>query len=135
MGIEYRVRGHIAPEDVRGLVASSWEEPHAGDWAAVLARSLTWVTAHEGRKLVGFVHVAWDGGAHAFLLDPTVHPSIRRRGIGSALVRMAVESTRCSGVEWLHVDYEAHLTSFYEGGGFRPSAAGLIRFQNPRADS
>jgi predicted N-acetyltransferase YhbS len=135
MGIEYGVRRDIAPEDVRDLVASSWEVPHAGDWAAVLARSLTWVTAHEDGKLVGFVHVAWDGGAHAFLLDPTVHPSIHRRGIGSALVRMAVESTRGSGVEWLHVDYEPHLTSFYEACGFRPTAAGLIRLQNPRADS
>jgi hypothetical protein len=28
------------------------------------------VRAREGGELIGFVNVAWDGGADAFLLDP-----------------------------------------------------------------
>ena len=127
MALEYRLRDEIALDELNPLVSSSWEEPWEGDWSAILARSLTWVTAHEDERLVGFVHVAWDGGAHAFLLDPTVHPSMRRKGIGTTLVRMAVQSARDSGVEWLHVDYEPHLEPFYAGCGFRPTKAGLIR--------
>jgi GNAT superfamily N-acetyltransferase len=71
--------------------------------------------------------VCWDGGVHAILLDTVVDPNAQRRGIGSALVRRAVEEARAAGCEWLHVDYEPHLASFYEGCGFQSTQAGLIR--------
>jgi GNAT superfamily N-acetyltransferase len=96
------------------------------DWDPVLARSLGWVCATEGDRLVGFVNVAWDGGAHAFLLDTTVHRDYQRRGIGTALVREAVALARGSGAEWLHVDYEEALEPFYRGCGFSPTPAGLL---------
>lgn len=81
---------------------------------------------YEGERLVGFVNLAWDGGVHAFLLDTTVHPYFARRGIGTALVRHAIEAARGRGVEWIHVDYEPHLSGFYAACGFQPTAAGLI---------
>nr|WP_184031472.1 GNAT family N-acetyltransferase [Deinococcus budaensis] len=96
-------------------------------WPAVLSRSLTWVTAHEQGRLVGFVNVAWDGGVHAFLLDTTVHPGWQRRGVGSRLVREAVQAARAGGAHWLHVDFEPQLEGFYAACGFRPTAAGLLR--------
>ncbi|QBY10208.1 GNAT family N-acetyltransferase [Deinococcus metallilatus] len=96
-------------------------------WPNILARSLTWVTAYEDERLIGFVNVAWDGGAHAFLLDTTVHPDVQRRGIGSALVWEAVQAARAGGAHWLHVDFESHLQGFYAACGFRPTAAGLLR--------
>lgn len=97
-------------------------------WQAVLERSLTWITAFDGTELVGFVNVAWDGGVHAFLLDTTVHPDWGRRGIGTGLVRRAEAAAReHGGLEWLHVDYEPHLIGFYEGCGFTPTAAGLLK--------
>jgi GNAT superfamily N-acetyltransferase len=77
--------------------------------------------------LIGFVNVAWDGGAHAFLLDTTVHPDFRRRGIATELVRRVAEAARARGAEWLHVDFEPHLETFYRGCGFAPTAAGLLR--------
>lgn len=77
--------------------------------------------------MVGFVNLAWDGGAHAFLLDTTVHPDVRQQGIGRRLVQRAVEVARLrGGVEWLHVDFETHLRGFYERCGFRPTDAGLL---------
>ncbi|MHA0042702.1 GNAT family N-acetyltransferase [Deinococcus sp. PEB2-63] len=94
----------------------------------MLARSLTWVTAHDGARLVGFVNVAWDGGAHAFLLDTTVHPDVQRRGVGTRLVREAIRAARAHAeVECLHVDFEAHLTAFYAACGFTGTSAGVLR--------
>ncbi|TDC74765.1 GNAT family N-acetyltransferase, partial [Streptomyces hainanensis] len=40
-------------------------------------------------RLVGFVNVAWDGGAHAFLLDTVVASDHRRLGIAARLVAVA----------------------------------------------
>lgn len=89
--------------------------------------SAGWVCAYDGGKLVGFVNVAWDGATHFFLLDTTVAPSHRRRGIGAALVAAAVELSKQRGGDWLHVDYEEELTSFYAGCGFRPTPASLYQ--------
>jgi predicted N-acetyltransferase YhbS len=73
------------------------------------------------------VNVAWDGGDHAFLLDPTTRGDLQRSGIGTQLVRLATAEAKRAGCEWLHVDYEDRLAPFYEGAcGFRPTAASLI---------
>ena len=77
--------------------------------------------------MVGFVNVAWDGGIHAFIIDTTVHPSVRRNGIGRELVRRAAEAARTEGIVWLHVDFEPHLRAFYSACGFTPTEAGLMR--------
>lgn len=123
---EYRVRAEVEFAALGRLREAAWGGPDDGSaWSAVLARSLTWVTAHAGGRLVGFVNVAWDGGAHAFLLDTTVHPDVGRRGIGTRLVRTAADAARAGGAHWLHVDFEPHLAHFYAGCGFRPTAAGL----------
>lgn len=92
-----------------------------------LDHSLTWVCAYDGLQLIGFVNVAWDGGVHAFLLDTTVHPEFQRRGLGRELVRRAAEVAREQGMDWLHVDFEPHLLSFYRACGFGPTETGLMR--------
>ena len=52
----------------------------------------------------------------------------RRRGIATQLVATATTAARDAGCEWLHVDFEDHLTTFYlETCGFTPTRAGLIR--------
>lgn len=97
-------------------------------WAQQLDRhGLSWVGAFDGAVLVGFVHLCWDGGRHAFVLDLMVDPVQQRRGIGRRLVTIVVEEAARAGCEWLHVDYEPHLESFYSDAcGFRPTAAGLL---------
>ena len=72
------------------LFGASWEEHGERDFGRVLEKSLGWVGAFEGGTLIGFVNVAWDGGEHAFVLDTTVHPDFRRRGIGTRLGKEAV---------------------------------------------
>jgi len=75
------------------------------------------------------VNLAWDGGVHAFLVDVTVHPDFRRRGIGQQLVKRAVEIARERGIEWVHVDFESRLRGFYQQCGFRYTEAGLIHLR------
>jgi ribosomal protein S18 acetylase RimI-like enzyme len=98
------------------------------DWRArVRQHSLGWVCARQGGELVGFVNVAWDGGAHAFMLDTVVAAGLRRQGVGTALVAVAAERARAAGCAWLHVDFEDHLAGFYfQACGFAPTSAGLI---------
>jgi GNAT superfamily N-acetyltransferase len=130
--IIYRISPPVTSEQLNELFAASWLEGEKGDFGPVLERSLAYVCAYLDGELVGFVNVAWNGGSHAFLLDTTVHPDLRRRGVGTELVRRAEEASRERGAEWLHVDYDPHLESFYRRCGFRHTEAGLIRLDSAR---
>jgi GNAT superfamily N-acetyltransferase len=137
MTITYTWRGEFENEEVNALHAEAFDHPvfdSAGwDWnSQVQQHSLGWVCARDDGPLVGFVNVAWDGVVHAFVLDTMVASSNRRHGIGTELIAVAVSEARRAGCEWLHVDFEDHLRSFYfEGCRFEPTNAGLIALSNP----
>lgn len=75
------------------------------------------------------MRLAWDGSVHTYILEPTVHPDFRRRGIGRTLVEQAVAVAREEGMEWVHVDYEPRLHEFYQACGFVPNTAGVIHLR------
>ncbi|MEV8512859.1 GNAT family N-acetyltransferase [Dactylosporangium sp. NPDC051484] len=123
MTISYAWR---APFDDAELSAVATAFP--GWWARVNRHSLGWVCARDAAgALVGFVNVAWDGGGHAFILDTWVAERARRSGVGTRLVATAAAEARAAGCEWLHVDFEPHLTAYYlDACGFTPAEAGVI---------
>ena len=126
----YTWRGEIDNTALNKLHAEGFGHPRTeSDWHTQLHQhSLGWVcaTGDEG-ELAGFVNVAWDGDCHAFILDTLVAAHTRHQGIGTQLVAVAAERARAAGCEWLHVDFEPHLTSFYfQACGFTSVPAGLI---------
>lgn len=127
--MDYQWRGAIEDAELVELTLSHGGQAEPGWWTRVRAHSLGWVTARPpGGVLTGFANVAWDGGDHAFLLDPKVRPSHQHRGIGVELVRRAADGARSAGCTWLHVDFEARLRPFYfDACGFFPTEAGLLR--------
>jgi GNAT superfamily N-acetyltransferase len=127
--ISYEWRGTFTNAEVSALHAEGFGHQRLEvNWRAqVEGHSLGWVCARDGAALAGFVNVAWDGACHAFLLDTVVARRVRRRGVGTSLVAVAVRQARAAGCQWLHVDFEDQLRPFYfDGCGFRPTEAGLI---------
>jgi ribosomal protein S18 acetylase RimI-like enzyme len=134
--VEYLWRGSFDNAEVNALHAEGFGHPVAQeDWLTrVTAHSLGWVCARDGGPLVGFVNVAWDGADHAFILDTVVSETVRRQGVGRALVAVAAEHARDQGCDWLHVDFEDHLRPFYlDSCGFRPTGAGLLALSAEQA--
>ncbi len=104
-------------------------EMDAHDWVSqVRTHSLGWVCAFDEDALVGFVNVPWDGAGHAFIMDTVVAAAVRRRGVGTELVRVAAAHAGTAGCLWLHVDFDdAALERFYfDACGFAPTTAGLM---------
>jgi GNAT superfamily N-acetyltransferase len=128
--VEHAWRGAFDSAEVERLHAECFDrERDEWDWAGQVERhSLGWVCARDHGALVGWVNVAWDGAGHAFVLDTIVTGTHRRQGIAAGLVHAAVAGARDAGCEWLHVDFEEHLTGLYvESCGFTPTPAGVIR--------
>ncbi|MBA8834098.1 MULTISPECIES: GNAT family N-acetyltransferase [Rhizobium] len=124
---ELRIDPFPSAGEFNALWSAAWGAPAPREFTPILSRSLAHIGAYHDNQLVGFVNVAWDGGIHAFILDTSVHPDMRRQGIATRLVREATRIARERGAEWLHVDFEPHLTGFYRACGFAPTKAGLIK--------
>lgn len=127
--IVLRVNPAVDNQTLNDLFAASWPRHRPYDFRRELEHALVYVCAYAGERLIGYVKVAWDGGVHGFLLDPTVHPDYRRRGLGTALVAEARRQAAAHDLEWLHVDYDSELDEFYRQCGFVPTLAGLIRLR------
>ncbi len=132
-GIVFEWRGEFTSSEVNALHAHAFGtrlfSDEVWDWRELAKRhSAGWVVARRRGTLVGFVNVLWDGFTHAWLQDTMVSAESRRDGIGTKLVQVAREGAKRSGCEWLHVDFEDDLRSFYfDSCGFTPTNAGLIR--------
>jgi ribosomal protein S18 acetylase RimI-like enzyme len=133
-GVVLRWRGPLSDAEMADLVASYGGTPGPGWWDTIRPHSFGWVTARAADDLVvGFVNVVSDGGDHAFLIDTKTRGSFQHRGIATRVVAFAAEHAREAGCEWLHVDFDDELRSFYlDACGFRPTAAGLIHLRPPQ---
>jgi ribosomal protein S18 acetylase RimI-like enzyme len=125
--IEYQISPRVSSEALNELFALAWDGHKTKDFTAELERSLFFICAFSGSRLVGFVKVISDAGVHAFLLDTTVHKEFQHQGIGRELVTRAIQESRARGCDWLHVDFENHLEHFYQSCGFKPTLAGLVK--------
>ncbi|MCM2440584.1 GNAT family N-acetyltransferase [Agrobacterium vitis] len=124
-----RIDPFPSEDELNLLWLKAWGSSDRKEFASVLLRSLTHIGAYADDRLVGFVNVAWDGGAHAFILDTCVDPKLRRQGIATRMVVAATDVARERGAKWLHVDFQPHLTSFYRNCGFRHTEAGLMELK------
>lgn len=126
INVEYKMSPKVSDQDLNILFATAWQNYQPCTFSKRLKHSLLYICAFDNHSLIGFVNVAWDGGIHGFILDTTVHANYQREGIGVNLIRQAALAAKARGIEWLHVDYEPHLTNFYKRCGFFPTEAGLL---------
>lgn len=128
--VEFAWRASFDKGSLNTLHAEAFEHPvFDDDWQKRVERhSLGWVTAHDAQGIVGFVNVPWDGAFHAWIQDTIVTRRRRREGIARRIIEIAAEHARQAGCEWLHVDFDDELRSFYfDACGFQPTNAGLIK--------
>ena len=135
MIVAYEWRGGFENTEINALHAQAFGtrlfDASEWNWVNQVERhSLGWVVARVGGGLVGFANVLSDGLVHAWLQDVMVDENLRHRGVGVELVRRSREAAAGAGCEYLHVDFEDDLRSFYfDACGFTPTTAGLMKLR------
>jgi GNAT superfamily N-acetyltransferase len=76
------------------------------------------VGLYQGERQLGFARVVSDGVAIAYLADVYVEAEARGRGLGTEMVREAVEGGPHAGLGWVLHTEDAH--GLYAKLGFRP---------------
>ncbi|MGH2357356.1 MAG: GNAT family N-acetyltransferase [Candidatus Limnocylindria bacterium] len=126
---------NLTPSEVNAAYA--WVEwPQREAWRLhAVTRSCTWFAArdHDG-GLVGVARLLDDGGLHAALWDVIVRPDRQRQGIGSALVRMALD--RCADRRLVALVSTPAAVDFFRAQGFVPESHGHVgMYLRPLADT
>ena len=125
----FKISPDIDNDKLNELFSESWKKytPRSFEY---LNKSLLYICCYEENDLIGFVNIISDGYLHAFLLDVTVSPKYRRKGIGTLLVKRAIEECKEIGIEWIHVDFEERLGEFYHNCRFKNTNAGIMNLKN-----
>lgn len=85
------------------------------------------LSCFDGNRLVGYVSAVSNGATDGYIQDLMVHPDHQRRGIGTELVRRAIEALRADGIYMISVIYgDAALRPFYEKFGFCTMLCGQL---------
>ena len=83
-----------------------------------LAHSLAIYVARDGEKIVGLVRLVGDGFSSVFIQDMIVLPSYQRQGIGSNLMKEALEDFKDAYQVQLVTDQTEKTLGFYRSLGF-----------------
>jgi GNAT superfamily N-acetyltransferase len=113
----------LTPDEVNAAYA--WVEwPQREPWRLeAIARTCTWLVARDpDGSLVGIARLLDDGGLHAALWDVIVRPDRQRQGIGTSLVRAALD--RCTDRRLVSLVSTPTAVPFFAAMGFMPGSHG-----------
>ena len=83
-----------------------------------LPHSLAVYLAFDGEKIVGLIRLVGDGFSSVFVQDLIVLPSYQRQGIGSALMKEALEDYKDAYQVQLVTEQTERTLEFYRSMGF-----------------
>ena len=119
--------------ELQGLYRYAWwtKARKNADVAKMLRHPQVFLTAWDGKALVGFARVLTDFTYRAIIADVMVLPGFEGRGIGSDLVQKALKDRRLRSVTgfWL---YSTDKQAFYKKMGFEFSPKNLMILRTGR---
>jgi GNAT superfamily N-acetyltransferase len=118
--------GPLHPGDVDAALVLSTHEgwnQTAADWSRLIRLEPSGcLAARDGSRLVGTVTTVTYGRGLAWIGMMIVHPDYRRKGIGAALMRRALEYAHGLGIESVKLDATPAGRPLYESLGFAAEA-------------
>ena len=131
MNFEIIRDGPVEPREIENLRQTVGWDRSEGTYDRTLPRHYARYTVRDAdHQLVGYMSVLSDGVADAFLLDLAVHPRWQKGGMGTRIVRTAIQDLKEAGVRCVQVAFTDDLEPFYAQCGFHIFKGGIIDFKN-----
>lgn len=121
--MEIREYREYRKEEIAKLYASVGWTAYTDDLASLergFEHSLLVLAAYDGEELLGILRAVGDGETIIFIQDILVFPAQQRKGVGTALVREALDRYRHIRQIELITDNTPETEAFYKALGFRP---------------
>ncbi|MCE9580922.1 MAG: GNAT family N-acetyltransferase [Planctomycetes bacterium] len=130
--ITWHVDESLRVEEIEPFFADWKSPPGRARREALLSGSDVVVSAREDGKLVGLLTAISDGALHALITILKVLPSHRHRGIGTDLLKKAMEEL--GPIYDVTLISDSQVAPFYEPHGFRPGFSMTRRDLGAAAD-
>lgn len=105
------------------FLTTDWNEKYrldAGELFLAIKQSWHTVAAYDNLRLVGFGRIICDGVVHALILDMIIHPSYKRKGIGTKILNHLVEKCHRHNIRDIQLFCAKDKLRFYTKNGFVP---------------
>ena len=120
--ITYSCGEKLGAAEFLSFAAAVWPGSYDADKTQSALDTTVNITARDGGKLVGCLRILTDGYFFGTITELLVLPEYRRRGIGSALLRLARENTPTL----LYFGAQPEAEAFYEKNGCKRSLKSYI---------
>lgn len=122
MEIRYQSGLDLCEQSVRELYSDADWSIYIQDLSKLMRaieNSLHVFTAWDGQRLVGLIRMVGDGQTIMYIQDILVLKAYKRKGIGSALLKLALEANAHVRQKVLLTDESPETRKFYEANGFQ----------------
>jgi ribosomal protein S18 acetylase RimI-like enzyme len=124
--MRYEFSPQVYPKEVSELRYSvGWNEMEEC-YKDSLKRSYFYICCYEDNKLIGFLDVVSNGVTDAYIQDVMVNPYYQGKGVGTNLIKLAIDKLKEDKIYMISVIFQESLLSFYKKFGFNILLAGQM---------
>ena len=119
---------NVKPEEIIFVREETLNEENISLWRKCIEQSLCVISARDkSGQLVGIGFLVGNQ-RHGELVDLSVHPSVRQKGIGGQIVKSLVAAADSMSIKYFGLTWDTSkpwLKSFYEKNGFKQIDFGM----------
>lgn len=124
--MKYEFSPQISPKEVSELRNSVGWNGMEQCYKNSLNKSYFYICCFDDNKLIGFLDVVSNGVTDAYIQDVIVNPDFQGKGIGTNLMKLAIDKLIEDNIYMISVLFHESLSPFYKKFGFNLLLAGQL---------
>lgn len=124
--MKYEFSPRISPKEVSELRNSVGWNGMEQCYKNSLNKSYFYICCFDNNKLIGFLDVVSNGVTDAYIQDLIVNPDFQGKGIGTNLMKLAIDKLVEDNIYMISVLFQESLLPFYKKFGFNTLLAGQL---------
>ena len=124
--MKYEFSPQVSPKEVSELRNSVGWNGMEQCYKISLNKSYFYICCFDDNKLIGFLDVVSNGVTDAYIQDVIVNPDFQGKGIGTNLMKLAIDKLIEDNIYMISVLFQESLSPFYKKFGFNLLLAGQL---------